>query len=235
MASDGVAGDGAGPRSHRERLRQVTLADIRAAALRQVREHGAQALSLRAVAREVGMSNPGLYRYYASRDELLTALVAEAFDALAAALERARDARPDADVAERLRAVALGYLDWALAHPVEFHLVFGTPVPGYAAPADGPTVAAAARFGSVFVDLVAEAWRTGTRPDPPFEVPDPPPGQPDPGAAVALARMWTRLHGIVALALPGHLRQVGLDDAGVRRLYRAETDQLLAELRLPLR
>jgi AcrR family transcriptional regulator len=133
----------------RERLRTEAVQQIKAAGLQQLRHEGAAGLSLRAVARAVGMSSPGLYRYYASRDELLTALITDVYDDLAQALEQARDTAGPG-LADRLRDVCLAYYDWADAHRAEFSLVFGAPVPSYSAPPDGSTTAAAHRFGAVF-------------------------------------------------------------------------------------
>jgi AcrR family transcriptional regulator len=223
------------PLGRRARLRAEALTSIKQAALDQLREQGASALSLRAVARAVGMSSPGVYRYFASRDELLTALIADAYDDLAAALEAARDAGgPSA--AARLRAVALGYADWARAHPAEFSLVFGPPVPTYQAPADGDTTRAVRRFGAVWAGLLAEALPSSVaapalpvRPDGVLSlagvaVPD------DPRFLGALMRLWTRLHGVLALGLYGHLLPATLADGAVQQLYEAEVDAALAEL-----
>jgi AcrR family transcriptional regulator len=223
------------PLGRRARLRAEALTSIKQAALDQLREQGAGALSLRAVARTVGMSSPGVYRYFASRDELLTALIADAYDDLAGALEAARD-DSGGSAASRLRAVALGYADWARAHPAEFSLVFGPPVPSYEAPAEGDTTRAVRRFGAVWAGLLTEALpSTDTspalpvRPDgvlslPGVAVPD------DPRFLGALTRLWTRLHGVLALGLYGHLLPATLADGAVQRLYEAEVDAVLAEL-----
>jgi AcrR family transcriptional regulator len=141
----------------RERLRNEAVQQIKAAGMEQLRSEGAAGLSLRAVARAVGMSSPGLYRYYASRDELLTALITDVFHDLAESLERARDAAGPG-LADRMRAACLAYYDWADDHRAEFSLVFGAPVPSYSAPPDGSTTAAAQRFGAVLSGLLAEAW-----------------------------------------------------------------------------
>lgn len=198
--------------TRRERLRATTLTEIRDAARRQLREVGAAQLSLRGVAADLGMSPAGLYRYFANRDALLTALIADAFGALADAVEQARDADPDADVADRLLAAMRAYRRRALDQPHEFGLAFGNPIPGYAAPQDGPTTAATRRIGAAFAPLFVEAWRQGR-----LRVPDEPPSraapryaaalQPDlpvEAAATALAA-WTRLHGLVSLEAFGHL------------------------------
>ncbi|MER5766260.1 TetR/AcrR family transcriptional regulator [Streptomyces sp. NPDC001985] len=223
--------------TRRDRLRAETLDEIKAVALRQLREVGAAQLSLRAVATSLGMSPAGLYRYFGSRDALLTALIADAFDRLADAVERARDADPAADVADRLLAGLMAYRRWAVEHPQEFGLVYGTPVPGYAAPPDGPTSVATRRVGGAFTPLFVEAWRQDRlRPageaasDPALARyaaalhPDVPPA-----AAAAVLGAWSRLHGLVLLEAFGHLRWLGHDTAP---LAEQQLRLLLAEIGL---
>jgi len=229
------------PPGRRERLRAEAIEQIKAAALEQVRAEGAGAVSLRGVARAVGMSAPGLYRYYASRDDLLTQLISDAYDHLTAALVTARDAAGPAR-RDRLRAVALAYFDWAVTHKSEWALVFGAPVPGYDAPTGGPTTQAARRFAVVFTDLVAEDWdgcpsRFASPPVLPRkpggvldfggrELPD------DPRFLGVVSRLWSRLHGVIALGLFGHLLPATLAPESVRTLYEAEVDDQLHVLGL---
>jgi len=141
----------------RERRREETLAAIRAAAHRELVEHGAAALSLRAVARDVGMAVSALYRYYAGRDELLTDLVVAGFTAQADAVQHALTSQQ-----EPVAAVGAGlwaYRTWSLEHPAEFGLIYGAPVPGYEAPAS--TIPAGARVGDLLAGAVAELHRHG--------------------------------------------------------------------------
>ncbi|MEO3977819.1 TetR/AcrR family transcriptional regulator [Streptomyces sp. CAU 1734] len=209
--------------TRRDRLRAETLDEIKAVSLRQLREVGAAQLSLRAVATALGMSPAGLYRYFDSRDALLTALITDAFDRLADAVEEARDADPGADVADRLLAALTAYRRWAVAHPQEFGLVYGTPVPGYTAPPDGPTSVATRRVGGAFTPLFAEAWQQGrllpsgeaeAEPDPALAryAAELHPGMP-PAAAAAVLGAWTRTHGLVILEAFGHLRWLRHDTA----------------------
>jgi len=139
----------------RERARAELTREIKQEARRQLAAHGAQGLSLRAVARELGMVSSAIYRYFPSRDELLTALIIEAYDALGAAAEAASAGPPPADVRGRWRAACHAVRDWALAHPHEYALIYGSPVPGYQAPRD--TVAPATRAVRVLGDLLAGA------------------------------------------------------------------------------
>lgn len=106
---------------------------IKAAAWNQIAADGAPALSLRAIARQLGITAPAIYNYFASRDELVTALVIEAFDSLADSLVQATQSRSNGP-RDRLRAVGLAYYQWALSHPQHYQLIFGPPLPGYSLP-----------------------------------------------------------------------------------------------------
>src|SRR5262245_45041432 len=117
-----------------ERLREAAIAEIKAIARQQMAEQGQAALSLGAIARAMGMTTPALYRYFESRDALITALIIDAYEALAIALEQADSATRSDDYATRFRAMARAYRDWAVAHPHEYALIYGTPIPGYHAP-----------------------------------------------------------------------------------------------------
>jgi AcrR family transcriptional regulator len=137
----------------RERVRAELTAEIADAARRQLAEVGAAALSLRAVARELGMASSALYRYFPSRDDLLTRLIIDGYDALGEAAEKADD--PAAAAPERWLAVARAVRRWAKRHPHEYALLYGSPVPGYQAPPD--TVPAAARVAVVLGRILGDA------------------------------------------------------------------------------
>jgi AcrR family transcriptional regulator len=136
-------------------------AEIKAAARRHLETDGAN-LSLRAVARDMGMVSSAVYRYFASRDELLTALIVDAYNALGETVEAADAAVANrADLRQRWMAVARAVRGWALAHPAEYALLFGSPVPGYAAPDD--TIEAAARTPVVLLRILADGVAAGTQ------------------------------------------------------------------------
>ena len=151
------------PRTARAIAReQLTLA-ILDNARQQLAKVGPAQLSLRAVARELGMSSSAVYRYFSSRDQLLTALIIEAYDELGEAAERA-----DAAVARRT-SYALRWEEachairsWALAHPHDYALLYGSPVPGYAAPQD--TITPASRVTRVLIGVWIDATSAGIRP-----------------------------------------------------------------------
>ena len=145
----------------RERARAELTAEITDLARAQLATVGAAGLSLRAVARELGMASSAVYRYFPSRDELLTRLIIDGYDAVGAAAEQADD--PAAPPAERWLAVCRAVRRWALDHPHEHALLYGSPVPGYAAPRE--TVPAAIRVGAVLGRVLGAAARAGLLPD----------------------------------------------------------------------
>jgi AcrR family transcriptional regulator len=152
----------------RERVRAEVIGEITAEARRQLAARGASGLSLRAVARELGMASSGIYRYFASRDDLLTTLIVEAYDALGRRAEAAASESAGRSPAERWVAVANAVREWAVANPHEYALVYGTPVPGYQAPRD--TIDPASRSIVAVVGVVVEAHRAGLV-DEPGDVP----------------------------------------------------------------
>lgn len=150
--------------SIRARVRAEMIDEIKATARRHLASDGAD-LSLRAVARDMGMVSSALYRYFASRDELLTALIIDAYDDCGTAAETADAGVADrADLAGRWLAICRDVRSWALAHPAEYALVFGSPVPGYAAPST--TVAAAARTPAALIGILADGHASGALQDP---------------------------------------------------------------------
>ncbi|WP_063049702.1 TetR/AcrR family transcriptional regulator [Nocardia arthritidis] len=136
--------------SLRARVRSEMIEEIKAAARNRLAVDGAN-LSLRGVARDMGIVASALYRYFPSRDDLLTALIMEAYQALAAEAEAADTRLPAADLRGRWMAVCSSVRDWAQAHPAEYGLLYGSPVPGYDAPDDTVAPAAAVVFRLVAI------------------------------------------------------------------------------------
>lgn len=152
----------------REIARSRTLAEIRERAWRALETDGAAGLSLRALARDLGIVSSAIYRYVPSRDELLTQLVVEGYEDLAATAERAHAAVAGGEPRERWSAVARAVRNWALARPAAWALLYGSPVPGYRAPAER-TTAAGTRVMALLAQIVRDAvaagsWRAGLRP-----------------------------------------------------------------------
>jgi AcrR family transcriptional regulator len=148
--------------SIRARIRAEMTAEIKAVARQHLETDGAN-LSLRAVARDMGMVSSALYRYFASRDDLLTALILDAYNALGETAESADAAVTDrTQLRARWQAATRAVREWALAKPAEYALIYGTPVPGYAAPQE--TVAAFARTPLVLVRILSDGHAAGAVP-----------------------------------------------------------------------
>ncbi len=203
--------------TRRTEAREETASDIRAAAREELRASGPRELSLRNVARRIGMSPAGLYRYVDGRDGLLTGLITESLYELAGEVSEAIGA--EADLAEQVVAGFMAYRDWSMANPAEFNLCFGEPLAGYAAPEGGSTTEA---FQAVFAPLLgvlAAASAAGLVRSP--ELPDDLaplgmvaevmlPGSP-PGLVTLAFETWARVHGITALEVNDHLSYLGFD------------------------
>jgi AcrR family transcriptional regulator len=194
--------------TRREQARAETTEKILAAARAQLAEVGAAALSLRAVTREVGLVSSAVYRYFPSRDELLTALIIEAYDAVGAVAEEADSG--DTALA-RWVSVWRAVRRWAQENPAPYALIYGSPVPGYAAPAD--TLPAAGRVATVLARIAIEAGGPVAEPPPAVRnalVPDLLPGLTADLAPAAIAA-FTQLFGTVGFELFGQYENVVAD------------------------
>lgn len=223
----------------RAAARAAQILTIKDVARRLIERDGVAGLSLREVAREMGLVSSALYRYFATRDELLTALILDAYNELGAAVERA-DARHRAESSRvRWRAVARALRAWALRHPHEFGLIYGTPVPGYRAPAE--TVAAATRFTGVLATVLNDERRQTRRRTPPAATPAQarylevdslrevmPDVEPDDYVRALMA--WTQLVGFLSFELFGHYVGTVRNAA---RMFDAVVEELADSLRLP--
>jgi len=203
------------PRGARARARIEVTAAIKDEARRQLAIDGAAKLSLRAVARELGMVSSALYRYFPSRDDLLTALIIDAYNALGESAEAAHRKTAGAAPAQRWVAVCEAARDWALGNPHEYALIYGSPVPGYSAPQ--ATVPAASRVGLLLIGITREAYqRHGlAKPRLPAELrpeaermtaelaPDLPPE-----TVTTLVAAWAQLYGLIGFELFGQFNRV---------------------------
>ncbi|MEI8405843.1 MAG: TetR/AcrR family transcriptional regulator [Actinomycetes bacterium] len=202
------------PMTARARVRQTMVAEIKQAARAQVATSGAAGLSLRLVCRDLGMSSSAIYRYFASRDELLTALILDGYDAVGAAAEEADATSGERGPRERFARIAAAVRAWALQHPHEYALLYGSPVPGYSAPPEtiGPATRVAVAFARVLVDA-----HHASHPDVaaiPMQRADLDPGisavlpafaaLPDDLIADGLMA-WTSVFGLISFELFGHL------------------------------
>ncbi|MEU6300338.1 TetR/AcrR family transcriptional regulator [Streptomyces erythrochromogenes] len=225
--------------SRRERLRIETTAQIKEVALDLLAAGDVAGITLRGIAREMGMTAAALYGYFDTRDDLLATLAADTYNRLADQQEAARDALPEDATAARLLAVAGTFREWARTHPAEFRLTYGDSSPGYAPTAD-IVVAAARRCCMILLGLVDAAW-----PQAPEQLKRAEAEWADfvpslaalarecfphlpPQALLASLRVWGRMYGPVALEV---YRQFG-PDANPRVLFQAEMDSALEMLGL---
>ncbi|MFE8963068.1 TetR/AcrR family transcriptional regulator [Streptomyces iakyrus] len=151
----------------RDRMREATVREIHQTARTLLVTKGSAAVTINAVAREMGMSGPSLYHYYASRDALVDAVTADFFAELAEAMERDRDKHAGAPLGDRFLAACRAMRAWAVAYPAEFEWIFASPVGGAQHRPDSDRHRAGLRFAHVFIDMIVEVWNAR-----PFPVPD---------------------------------------------------------------
>src|SRR3954447_4320962 len=229
--TDAMPVPSAEPLSRRDRVRADTVREIKERARRVLVEQGGAGFGLRAIAREMGMTAPALYRYFDSRENLVEHVVADLYDELCTHLESARDAADPATPAVQLLAASRAFRRWAITHHQEFGLLFGSAGDGVVPPhdqlhadPDSPAYAAARRFGAIFATLMAQVYLAR-----PFAVPaeediDPAlaeqlrgwmaeiPVELPLGVVRVFLSCWVRLYGLVAMEIFGHLK-FALDDA----------------------
>jgi AcrR family transcriptional regulator len=206
--------------SPRAVARAETIEQIKSIARSHLAVDGAN-LSLRAVARDLGVVSSAVYRYFASRDDLLTALIVDGYVSMGAAVEQAEAGVPRRDIAKRWDTVCRTTRTWSTQHPDEFALLYGTPVPGYAAPQD--TTAAAQQVLMVVMELLRDGVERGVIPVPNDRLPRTTraeltaivamPGFPDIPVTL-LARgmgVWAQLFGLISFELFGRYRN-GIQD-----------------------
>jgi AcrR family transcriptional regulator len=222
------------PRIRRTEIHESIREDIKSTSRRLMSEAGTAGLSLRAIARAMDITAPAIYTYFPTLDDLITALIVDAFNGLADAMKAARDSNPAAKQRERLVAAFYAYRDWAQAHPAEYMLIYGTPIPGYTAPGD-ITVPVATRIFQVITEPIAFALQSGeASPKPPYDtVPEAQQdvlqalidttGYPVRPLAIYLNFLcWTDLYKLVMPALLGHLVPLDVD-----AFFRDEIERLL--------
>ena len=234
------------PPTRRERLRDSTLTEIKEAARQHLRTEGPAGISLRGIARAIGMTAPALYRYYGGLGDLLAAMIDGYVNEVSDAMEAARDALPEDDIGGRLVAVTRTFRRWALDNRPEFGMVFGEPLPGYRPEPKGNPEAAGARFGGIFFALFVELWQRQPFPVPADEeIPEQLRSQlgsfaamcglEDTGLPLGVIRLyagaWVRLYGLVTMEVFGHVSFL-LDDP--EALFEAELAELANTLGVTL-
>jgi AcrR family transcriptional regulator len=215
------------PRPRREERHPDLQTAIKETAWKQIAEAGAPALGLRAIARELKITAPSIYNYYPRRDDLVTALIVDAYNSLADAQENALAGFPPDKHTECISALGVAYRQWAVTYPQRYQLIFGTPIPAYHAP-DDVTLPAATRAlvplisvlqaareaNSLRVERLAaltpslqamlSAWQTVE-------------GRSDIEALYLALVIWSRVHGLVMLEIGNHIPPFLQDPAEVFR------------------
>ena len=192
---------------------------LKETAWQQIADYGAAALSLRAIARELKITAPAIYNYFADRDALVTALIIDAYTSFGDWQLEARDSVRTRDPRRKLEAIGLAYRNWAHTYPQRYQLIFGTPIPGYQAPAENVFPSSARSISALFSvveELRAagkltttsiptvnekyrayyEQWRTYS-------------GEIHPVSLFVAMNIWARVHGIVSLEIQGNLPPFG--------------------------
>jgi AcrR family transcriptional regulator len=224
--------------SRRERLRSATVSEIKEGARRLLVTGGPQAISLRAIARDMGMTAPAIYRYFPSLEALVIALAEDLMDELAGVVTAACEQAGD-DPGARLAAMARAFRRWGVTHPVEFGLIFGTPVPslGDYAPDCGPNDPGA-RFGQLYLNVFQQLWEWAPWPTPPREYlrerlgPHLDPLRHSHGdlpieVAYTFLSGWARLYGLVAMEVFNQMRWALTEPEA---LFEAEIAMFLMQL-----
>lgn len=211
----------------RERARAEITREIVEVGRAHLAREGAAALSLRAVARDLGMVSSAVYRYVPNRDALLTLLIIDAYNSVGGAVEGADAAQRRSDLPGRFLAIARAVRGWAIEHPHEYALIYGSPVPGYAAPED--TIGPATRVPMVLIGVLVDMVADGRAPQPrrlPRKVRASlaPMMQavPDTVSEDLMLRglsSWGTLLGTISLELFGHLHNVVEEDPALRAAF----------------
>ncbi len=217
----------------------LSAEQIKVAARSLMEEHGTAGLTLRGVARLLGVTAPAIYNYFPRMEDLITALIVDAFTDLAENMEKARSDANEQTIAEQITAMVMAYRNWAIRHPIDFLLIFGNPIPGYQAPEDITTPLARRPFLGLF-ELYTEALEKGELviPEPYQQIPTnilkhiagwiPGSTHRMPGGLVLLLMSgWSRIHGLVSLELLHHTGPVIGDTAA---LYEVEIKAILTQL-----
>ena len=214
----------------RQRYRAQVRNEVKQAALGQLEQSGPAGLSVAAIGKQLGVSGPALYRYFTSRDELLTELVIDAYHDLAHALGDAARHAPGTQPRAQLKDIARAYRSWALAQPHRYRLLFGPPLPGYDAHAQRLVDASRAAMSLLLGVLRELDDRIAPAPPEPLAsqltalalAHDPGIG---PATALRAVLTWSALHGLVSLEIAGNFASMGIDPG---QLFEAQLATLTA-------
>ncbi len=210
--------------THKKQIPNLQEA-IKDTAWKQIAKKGAPTLSLRAIARELKITAPAIYNYFPRRDDLVTALIIDAYTSFGNSQIEARDAIPVENLTGRMTAIGMAYRNWALTYPQRYQLIFGTPIPGYQAPVE-KVLPSAARSLSALVSVVDDLrvvgklraenfpevkgeYKVG------FEMWKTYGGNFDILSLSVAVLIWARVHGIVSLEIAGNMPPFGTDGNGL--------------------
>ncbi|GHJ32445.1 MULTISPECIES: TetR/AcrR family transcriptional regulator [Streptomyces] len=205
------------PYSRRERLRIATIREIKDVARTLLVQEGPENVTIRAIAREMGMTAPAVYRYFSSRDALILQLRVDIFEEMARFMRGVLGQHPEEEPGRRWISGARALRVWAIKHPHEFGLILGPWAPGLGREETKPERHMSWVFGSVYSDLVADLWRVRGFPAPAVEELDPGLARTltalsedqdvdmPPGAIAVMLRCWVRLYGVISMEALGHM------------------------------
>ena len=209
---------------------------IKETAWKQASEQGAASLSLRAIARELKITAPAIYNYFPSRDNLVTALIYDAYQSFGDAQFAARDSIPETDLVGRLRAVGYSYREWAVTNPQKFRLIFGTPIPGYSAPFEKTFPVAARSLGALtgMMESLRIAGKLNAVPAKKLSREDAEKfsfwkqygGEVDIQSFITGLVIWGRVHGFVSLEVDGNTPPFGISAS---ELYKIEIENIIKQ------
>lgn len=208
------------PRPIKDTTREEMIEQIKETARQQMASKGTAGLSLRGIAREIGITAPAIYNYFPTLDDLITALISDAFRSIAKAMEQAADKQDDGRVASRILAAGMAYREWAIAHPIQFQLIYGNPIPNYLAPAEITGPLARLPFEGLMKDFL-RAYHSGELQLPdqyvhiPADIEDDIDAYLDrvgfelPKAVVyTIMASWAHIHGMIMLELFHHITPI---------------------------
>lgn len=209
---------------------------IKETAWKQAAEYGAAALSLRAIARELGITAPAIYNYFPSRNDLVTALIVDAYNSLADAQGAALVDIAINEHAARLSVLGLAYREWAVTYPQRCQLIFGTPIPNYHAPEE-VTLPAAARALVPLTQTIQDIFSAGSLRTERFARMTPKlksmlvtwqkfKGGSDLEVLYLAWVIWSRVHGLVMLEITNQIPSFFDDPA---ELFRREINNILVQ------
>jgi AcrR family transcriptional regulator len=227
------------PRPIKNTTREEMIEQIKSTARTHMSAKGTAGLSLRGIAREIGITAPAIYNYFPTLDALITALITDAFQSIAEYMATASATQDDGTAASRIFAAVIAYREWAIAHPIQFQLIYGNPIPNYVAPIEITGPMARLPFEGLMSDFV-QAYHKQELQLPKYLVDIPPIVRSDivayldhvgfdmPEAVVyAIMSGWSHIHGIVMLELFEHITPIFANTA---HFYRHEVIGFLRSL-----